>query len=51
MTEKKMIDMITERANNLKKEKVVQEKMMSFKDNDEAYEFLIKLSISTLMGK
>lgn len=45
-----MINTVIERVNEMKQNVEIQKIMMTFKTNDEAYAWLTKASIATLMG-
>lgn len=45
-----MINTVTERVNEMKKDTQIQKIMMQFKTNDEAYNWLIKAAVATLIG-
>jgi hypothetical protein len=45
-----MINKVTERMNEMKKDVQIQQIMMQFETNEQAYEWLMKAAIATLMG-
>lgn len=45
-----MINTVTERVNEMKSNVEIQKIMMQFSSNEEAYNWLIKAAIATLMG-
>jgi len=45
-----MINTVTERVNEMKKNVEIQKIMMQFESNDDAYNWLVKAAIATLIG-
>lgn len=45
-----MINTVIDRVNEMKKDTQIQKIMMQFKTNDEAYNWLIKAAVATLIG-
>ena len=45
-----MINTVIDRVNEMKKNVEIQKIMITFKNNDEAYDWLTKAAIATLMG-
>jgi hypothetical protein len=45
-----MINTVTERVNQMKSNVEIQKIMMKFSSNEEAYNWLVKAAIATLMG-
>lgn len=45
-----MINAVIERVNEMKKNVEIQKIMMTFKTNDEAYDWLTKAAVATLLG-
>jgi hypothetical protein len=50
MTTQEMINTVIERVNEMKNNVEIQKIMMTFKNNDDAYNWLTKAAIATLMG-
>ena len=46
----KMTNTVIARVNEMKQNVEIQKIMMGFKTNDEAYDWLVKAAIATLMG-
>ncbi len=45
-----MSNIVVERVNEMKQNVEIQKIMMGFKTNNEAYDWLVKAAIATLMG-
>jgi hypothetical protein len=45
-----MIQVVIDRVNEMKQNVEIQKIMMGFKTNDEAYDWLVKAAIATLIG-
>lgn len=45
-----MINTVIERVNEMKQNVEIQKIMMGFKTNEEAYDWLVKAAIATLLG-
>ncbi len=50
MTTTEMSNIVVERVNEMKQNVEIQKIMMGFKTNNEAYDWLVKAAIATLMG-
>lgn len=50
MTQEQMVQTVIDRVNEMKNNVEIQKIMMTFKTNDEAYNWLTKAAIATLMG-
>lgn len=50
MTTQEMTNTVIARVNEMKQNVEIQKIMMGFKTNDEAYDWLVKAAIATLMG-
>jgi hypothetical protein len=49
-TTNEMISTVIDRVNEMKKNVEIQKIMMTFKTTDDAYNWLVKAAIATLMG-